>query len=191
LRTRRAPDSLGSPHQKVCDYQQPPIDDLETTSAAPRCRSTSAGCSHHNQERSRSETKIRSTAGSARRLSPSPKLRNPTPPAPAQLANPSPPPSARGRKLRSPTRRICSTIRDWALSARIEEFKRQVESIIRYAEHGGYNEFDRARRAPRRQSPSPEARNRSPPAPTPTPEPGPVRPPSPAPASRPRTPSTA
>jgi len=142
-----------------------------------------------SEERSRSEMNTRSTAGSARRLSPSTVLRNPTPPAPAQLANPSPPSSAQGRKRRSPTRRSLSTIRDQALSARIEEFERQVESIIHYAEHGGYNELDRVRRAPRRQSPSPEARNRSNPAPTPTPEPGPLRPPSPAPASRLRTPT--
>jgi len=127
------------------------------------------------------------TWSTARRPSPSPELRNPTPPAPTQLANPSPPPSARGRKQRSPTRRILSTIRDRALSARIEEFERQVESIIHYAEHGGHNKLDKVRGAPRRQSPSPEARNRSNPAPTP--EPGPLRPPSPAPASRLRTPT--
>jgi len=143
---------------------------MKTTSASPECRSTSAG--------------------SARRSSPSPELRNPTPPAPTQLANSNSPPSARGRKQRSPTRRILSTIRDRALSARIEEFERPVESIIHYAEHRGYNDIDRVQRAPRRQSPSPEARDRSPLAPTPTPEPGPSTTPSPTLANKPRTPST-
>jgi hypothetical protein len=113
----------------------------------PRSRSNPAERADRHRDRSRSRTKPKPAAGPAassrrsRRSSPTPEYRNPSPPSPAPGAT-STPSSSQARRPRSPTRRATrSAVRDGTFSSRIEELENQIDSVLRTAERGEFNEL--------------------------------------------------